>query len=131
MALVHGTAAVGAKGIREGFAWNPRMDLLWALGYPQVLLIVDGFPAEDTKQGNLAYWDPEQKSAQSDGDWWMERCFQCDPRLLSRRGAQAVLWELEHRASAFALPEDELMDATQPRELTPTRARAPLAQRFS
>jgi hypothetical protein len=44
LALIHGRNAAGAAAFREGFAWNAQMDLLWALGYPHVVLIADGLP---------------------------------------------------------------------------------------
>jgi len=120
MALVHGEQAVGAQGRREGLAWNRQMDLLWALGYPEVLLIVDGFPAESGKQGHLDYWDPEQNSAKRDGDWWVDRCFRSSqPRVLGRAGAWAVLWELQNRESAFALPDAKFLEITSPGHLDP------------
>ena len=69
MALEHGLKASGAAQLKKGFSWNPQMDLLWALGYPEVVFIVDGFPIEDTKEGILSYWNAEKR----DFRWWRDR----------------------------------------------------------
>src|SRR5690349_4413581 len=56
MALVHGSKAAGAAALKNGFAWNAQMDLLWALGYPHVVLIADGLPEGESRQAMIDHW---------------------------------------------------------------------------
>lgn len=98
MALAHGTNAAGAVALKQGFGWNAQMDLLWALGYPHVVFIVDGFSAADTKQGILDYWNAEKR----DFRWWRDRAKSGNPRVISRRGAFAQVYELATQKSLSA-----------------------------
>jgi hypothetical protein len=125
MALAHGKDAAGFAGLREGFSWNPQMDLLWALGYPEVILIADGFPLEDTKQGHLAYWSPDEGD---DFRKWNIRAQSVNPRVISRRGAHALLIELTTKKNPFKLSDEEFLAVTEPRELSADEAMHLLGQ---
>jgi hypothetical protein len=46
-ALMNGKDAVGAKWVRPGFSWNEQMDLAWALGFPDMTIVVEGSPELD------------------------------------------------------------------------------------
>ena len=120
MALMHGKNASGAKALREGFAWNSQMDLLWALGYPEVLLIVDGFPNKETPDTLLDYWIPRRDT---DYRWWFRQSELHHPMVLSRRGVFAVLNELETMRNPFTLSLNEFMVATEPHEILAAEAR--------
>ena len=120
MALSHGKDASGAKCVRPGFAWNPQMDLLWALGFPEVLLIVDGFPAEPTKEAHLAYWDPDGRCADKE-PWWAQ-CYFEQPRFVSRAGAYAALFEFEQFPNKLGTQSPAaFLKASKPVELTPAK----------
>ncbi len=115
MALVHGERAVGAQSLRPGFAFNEQMDLAWALGFPYMRFVVDGFPAEDSKAALVAAFDP---------DWFMARRRRVKWRhiagvftiALPRRGAMAIVHEGAQFKNPFRLPDDEFLAVTAPRE---------------
>lgn len=43
-ALTHGSAASGARYLKNGFSWSPEQDLEFALGWPHFKKLVDGHP---------------------------------------------------------------------------------------
>lgn len=122
MAMAHGNRAAGAATVRPGFAWNSQMDLLWALGFPDVMFIVDGFPAADTKQGILDYWNPSGREFR----WWVLRAPMGNPRIISRRGAFAIVHELTTRQNPFQLSDDDFLRVTEPRPFDEAEALAVL-----
>jgi len=92
-ALMHGHEAVGAKRIRPGFSFNPQMDLLWALGFPEVVLIVDGLPVPDSVEGLLNMYRVEARMAHDESKKW-STAQSLTGRIYTRRGAWARLFEL-------------------------------------
>ena len=120
MALMHGKNASGAKALREGFAWNSQMDLLWALGFPKVLLIVDGFPTDETPDTLLDYWNPKRATQLQ---WWFQQAEVRNPIMLSRRGVFAVLSELVTMRNPLTLGVKKFLAVTEPRDITANEAR--------
>jgi hypothetical protein len=53
-ALVHGSAADGARFVQRGFAITPEADLAFALGFPHLEYIVDDHP-DDARAEMIAY----------------------------------------------------------------------------
>jgi len=112
-ALTHGLDASGAAGMREGFAWNTRMDLLWAIGYPECFLIVDGLP--ETKEGILDVWDPNRDMKAK--HLWKRHSQYRFPRLISRRGALALLHESDAPDNPFYTEDVAFTKASEPYEI--------------
>lgn len=125
-ALDHGLKASGAAGLREGFAWNPQMDLAWALGYPKMTFIIDGALAAESKDAILAFYGRTASDLESDS--WFDLSATVYPGLVPRRAAFALLYELEHGEHPFDLSEEEFLEATEPRDLSPEDVRTILEQ---
>lgn len=129
-ALVHGKDAVGAKRIRPGFSFNSKMDLLWALGFPEVAFIVDGVPVPDTVEELKMLYRTEELFAESDTcDYWYQAQLKTG-RLYTRRGAHARVWECdpfvrptpeaereEYAQSIFEQTDEDAEQTTSYREL--------------
>jgi hypothetical protein len=122
MALVHGENAVGARALKKGFAWNSGMDLAWALGFPYLRFIVDGYPVEDTRAALAAAFDPDDVLAKMRRAKWRSvigRHIVVQPR----RGAMAVI----HEGAVFENPlraaDEEFQELTAPRGIDGAEAR--------
>jgi len=122
-ALEHGKNAAGAAGLRKGFAWNDQMDLAWALGYPAMTFLVDG--VEDSREGILAFFGKTLDDAKKEA--WFST-IAGSRNILPRRAAFALLHELEHRENPFHLSEEEFLELTEPRDLSPTDTAALLGK---
>jgi len=110
-ALMHGRNAAGASAIREGFSWNPQMDLLWALGYPHVVLIADGLPEGESKQSMIDHWE-------GGGGGWISSSELANCLVIPRRGAHALLYELQNPGEdAFELDDIAFQAMSKPVEL--------------
>jgi hypothetical protein len=117
MALEHGENAVGAKSLRPGFAFNEQMDLAWALGFPYMRFVIDGFPAEDSKAALLDTYDPDGFMAKRRRAKWRHVSGKVTIAL-PRRGAVAVVHEGARTKNPFQLSDDEFMSATSTRDMT-------------
>jgi len=125
-ALEHGMKASGAAGLRKGFAWNPQMDLAWALGYPKITFIVDGALATESKDAILSFYGRTLSDLESTS--WFDRSATVYAGLVPRRAAFALLYELEQGEHPFDLSDEEFLEATEPRDLSPEDVRALLQQ---
>jgi len=92
-ALEHGTAALGAKRLKEGFAFTPSMDLVWALGFPDIAFIVDGVPVPDTVPGMMEFYRTDERMSHLE-HWWWETAQKLHGRIYTRRAAIARTIEL-------------------------------------
>lgn len=108
MALAHGQNSQGAVSVRSGFSWNPRMDLLWALGYPNVVLIVDGLPEGDSRQSMIEHWEGKGHGG------WLSRSEAASELVLPRRAAYGVVHEMRHGQDPFELDDVAFQAATEP-----------------
>lgn len=119
-ALVHGRNAVGARRLREGFSFSEQMDLLWALGFPQVAFIMDGFPVADSMDALLDFYGARDKR------WWLYAQLKTG-RIYTGRGAFARLYEClppsddpddDTADSVLEFTDEELfLEFSEPREL--------------
>lgn len=114
-ALDHGANAARANTLRPGFAWNAQMDWLWALGFPEVVLLVDGLPFDETPERARAFWDPHNVMKERQITFRMRTSKQS---ILSRRAAFALLSELEYGEHPFDDDLEDYLGYTAPRDLT-------------
>ena len=61
-ALMHGTAAYGARYLKKGFGFTAEDDLAWALGYPHLRVLTDE-PDEYFARWKLGYPLSEEYAA--------------------------------------------------------------------
>lgn len=119
-ALDHGTSAARAATLRPGFAWNEPMDLLWALGFPEAVILVDGLPFDETPESSRAFWDPNDAMRKRNRTF---RGVTMHHRVLSRRAAFAILSELEYGEHPFDDELDDYLKYTSHRELSEDEVR--------
>lgn len=99
-AIENGKDAYGDQFIKQGFAFNEQMDLAWALGFPEITIVVDGAPEIEF---------PQDKS-----DTYARRF----RKIISRRSLWAnVHWALTG-IDPITLTEEEYLKCTEERELT-------------
>ena len=115
-ALEHGRNAAGASAIREGFSWNPQMDLLWALGYPHVVLIADGLPEGESRQSMIDHWEGGKRGG------WIRSSGRANSLVIPRRGAYALLHKIQNPdGDPFKLDDASFRSITEPVELDPQK----------
>jgi hypothetical protein len=111
-ALLHGHEAIGAQRLQPGFSFNPQLDLLWALGFPEVAFIMDGFPVPDTIGALKTFYQVEERF----GHWENDRVYwhnvqHMTGRIYTRRGALARVFECDPFSKP--VPEAERDDYAQ------------------
>jgi hypothetical protein len=100
-ALMNGKDAVGAKWVRPGFSWNEQMDLAWALGFPDMTIVVEGSPELD------------------DHTKWEEFYYRIkDDAYVNSKVLMANMHESVTGKDPLQLPEKEFLAITQFREIT-------------
>ena len=109
MVLTTASQAVGIKKLRPGFSWNEQMDQLWALGLPDLKIIVDDGPFENSKQALAEFFEPGSNGY----------CMNAIDRslIISRRLAFAFFYEAETEDAPFDLSEEEFLKISEPRDL--------------
>lgn len=115
MALMHGEDAVGARALRKGFAYNSQMDLAWALGFPYLRFIVDGYPAEDTRLALAAAFDPEDVLTKMSGSYW-GNIIGRHTIVQPRRGVLAIVHESSTFENALEYSDEKFEAATASRD---------------
>lgn len=136
LSCMHGMNSRGAKRIRPGFAFTPSMDLVWALGFPNLAFIVDGVPVPDTFAATLELYNPRKASHRNWGAAQAEH-----GRLYTRRAAIARLYELapfpegtpkeeedDWARDVFELEAEDAETYTASREITDFRLRTALVR---
>lgn len=116
MALVNGSKMIVAKEVREGFSFNPQMDLLFAAGFPQVAIVMDGLPLEDTKESLLELYGREE--SETEGWRWVQLKL---GRVYARRAAFGRIFECQTKKATTVLgleTEKAFLKATEPRKLS-------------
>lgn len=103
-------AALGAKRLKEGFAFTPSMDLVWALGFPDIAFIVDGIPVPDTVGAMMEFYRTEERMSHLE-HWWWEIAQNLHGRMYTRRAAIARIIELSPYKEG--LPESERADCAK------------------
>lgn len=99
-ALANGKDAAGAKWLRPGFSWNEQMDLAWALGFPDMCIVVEGSEELD------------------DHTQWKEFFYRDSIKQISPKMLMANLYQSLTGNDPLQLPEKEFSAITQPREIT-------------
>lgn len=111
-ALMNGQDAAGAKWIRSGFSWNEQMDLAWALGFPDMAIVVEGSSELDDHTN----WGGFSERKNSD--------------YISNKLLMANMYQSLTGEDPRQLPEKEFTDVTQLREITREETLALVAKRL-
>lgn len=101
-ALTHGLDAAGARWIRPGFSWNDEMDLAWAVGFPDMIIVVTGAPELDDPSTWKEFF---QRAPQGSG-------------FIGAKTLMANLYESLTEKDPLALPPEELAGVLERRDLT-------------
>ena len=109
LALQHGKDASGMRRFKPGFAWNERMDLLWALGFPRARILVDGVAQAETIDGVKEIFPGTSKYL---------RTVLAEELIVPRRVAFAYFLEVETMENPLELSEAKFKKLTAPRELS-------------